>query len=75
MKALGYGKEYQYPHDAPEGYVAQEYLPDALKDASFYRPGDRGFERKIAERLAWWRQQAGDSANFPGREEEPSSGT
>ncbi len=75
MKALGYGKEYRYPHDAPEGFVEQQYLPDELKDASFYEPGTRGFERKIAERLAWWRQQAGDPASFPFREEEPTSGT
>ena len=75
MKSLGYGKEYQYPHDAPEGFVEQQYLPDELKGATLYQPGDRGFERKIAERLAWWRQLTGDAANFEGRKEEPSSGT
>ena len=75
MKSLGYGKEYQYPHDAPEGFVEQQYLPDELKGTTLYQPGDRGFERKIAERLAWWRQLTGDAANFEGRKEEPSSGT
>ena len=75
MKALGYGKEYQYPHDAPEGFVEQQYLPDELKGTTLYQPGDRGFERKIAERLAWWRQLSGDAANFEGHKEEPSSGT
>jgi len=55
MKSLGYGKAYQYPHDAPEGFADQEYLPDELKNAQFYEPGDRGLERKIAERMAWWR--------------------
>lgn len=75
MKSLGYGVEYRYPHDAPEGFVEQQYLPDELKAASFYEPGLRGFERKIAERLAWWRQQAGDPASFPSRQEEPTSGT
>jgi len=63
MKALGYGKAYQYPHDAPEGFVAQQYLPDELRDAAFYRPGERGFERKIAERLAWWRRQQDPEAS------------
>ena len=57
MKSLGYGKEYQYPHDAPEGFVDQQYLPDELKGAQLYRPGDRGYERRIAERLAWWQER------------------
>ena len=56
MKSLGYGKEYQYPHDTPEGFVDQPYLPEELKEAEFYQPGDRGFEKKVAERLAWWRE-------------------
>ena len=55
MKALGYGQAYRYPHDDPAGFVEQQYLPDELRDAEFYRPGPRGFEKKIAERLAWWR--------------------
>jgi putative ATPase len=55
MKALGYGQAYRYPHDDPAGFVEQQYLPDELRDAEFYQPGPRGFEKKIAERLAWWR--------------------
>ena len=54
MKELGYGEEYRYPHDDPAGYVVQRYLPEALTGAEFYRPGGRGFERRIVERLAWW---------------------
>jgi len=55
MKELGYGKGYEYAHDAPEGYTPQEYLPDALRDRVFYEPGTFGFERDIAKRMEWWR--------------------
>jgi putative ATPase len=75
MKALGYGQTYQYPHDDPSGYVAQQYLPDELREARFYQPGERGFERKIAERMAWWRQRAGQSASLEPSKEDPTSGT
>ncbi|MGH7656877.1 MAG: replication-associated recombination protein A [Gemmatimonadales bacterium] len=54
MKSLGYGRAYQYDPDAPDGYAGQEFLPDEVAGATFYRPGDYGFEKKIAERLAWW---------------------
>lgn len=57
MKQLGYGTAYEYPHDLPSGFSAQSYLPAALSGATFYVPGSRGFEVKLAERLAWWRAQ------------------
>ena len=65
--ALGHGKGYQYPHDFPGHWVAQQYLPDALRGRRFYTPGTEGYEREIAERLKkWWEGQAGIS---------PSGGT
>lgn len=54
MKELGYGRGYQYAHDAVEGYVPQAYLPDELRGTVLYEPGRFGFEREIAKRLAWW---------------------
>jgi putative ATPase len=54
MKELGYGQGYRYAHDSPDGYLAQEYLPDELSGTRFYEPGDHGFEKRVAERLAWW---------------------
>ena len=54
MKELGYGKGYQYAHDAAEAYIPQEYLPDALQGAELYSPGRFGFEKEIAKRMAWW---------------------
>ncbi len=52
MKGLGYGKGYQYDHDA-EGGVAldQQCLPDALADATFYTPTERGLEGQFREKL------------------------
>jgi putative ATPase len=54
MKDLGYHRGYRYAHDAPEGYLPQEYLPDELRGATFYTPGPFGHEKRIAERLEWW---------------------
>lgn len=53
MKGMGYGREYRYAHDEPEGFVAGErYLPDEMPDRRYYRPVPRGLEIKIGEALA-----------------------
>ncbi|MBJ7499386.1 MAG: replication-associated recombination protein A [Sphingopyxis sp.] len=54
MKDLGYGAGYSYDHDAPDGFSGDNYWPDDMAPATFYRPVDRGFEKRIAERIAWW---------------------
>ena len=54
MKELGYNRGYQYAHNSPDAYLPQEYLPDQLRDALFYIPGQFGYEKKVAERLEWW---------------------
>lgn len=54
MKELGYGRGYQYAHDDPDAYIAQEYLPEHLRGTVLYEPGRFGFEREISKRLAWW---------------------
>ncbi|MDN4526274.1 AAA family ATPase [Fictibacillus fluitans] len=48
---LGHGKEYKYPHNYPDGYVVQQYLPDHLKNKKFYDPTPRGYEKNIQKRL------------------------
>ena len=53
-KQLGYHEGYQYAHDSPEGYIAQQTMPDQLEAEEFYKPGRFGFEREIAKRLEWW---------------------
>jgi putative ATPase len=55
MANLGYGRGYQYAHDAPDAQVSQEHLPDALRGRVYYRPTTRGAEKEMAERLAKWR--------------------
>ena len=57
MKELGYGHAYRYAHDEPEAYAAGEhYLPDGMHEVRFYEPTPRGFEGKIAEKLAHLRE-------------------
>ena len=61
MKDIGYGKDYVYDHDTEDGFSGQSYFPDGMERQNYYQPRDRGFEREIAKRLAWWdklRQQA-----------------
>ena len=54
---LGHGIGYKYAHDYPGHYVRQQYLPDEIKDARFYEPGDLGYERRIKERLEELRKE------------------
>ena len=56
MKDIGYGDGYRYDHSEGGHAAGQEYLPDALRGARWYEPGSTGYEKTIAERLAWWRQ-------------------
>lgn len=46
-KKLGHGIGYQYAHDYPFHYVDQQYLPDEIKNASFYELSDNGYESKL----------------------------
>ena len=54
---LDRGVGYKYAHDYPNHYVDQQYLPDEIKDARFYEPGDLGYEKQIRERLQKLREQ------------------
>ena len=54
MKELGYGSGYAYDHDAEDGFSGQNYFPDGMARQQFYQPRDRGFEREITKRLAYW---------------------
>ena len=57
MKEMGYGAGYQYPHDAPDGFVAARNLPEGLGNPTFYEPTHEGAEAPIAERLAALRRR------------------
>ena len=61
MSDVGYGKGYIYAHDTEEKIARMQCLPDSLKDRQYYRPGDKGAEAEIADRLDRIRRwKAGD---------------
>jgi putative ATPase len=72
MKDLGYGKGYRYDHAEESSLAAgQDYLPDVLRDASWYEPTDIGFEKTVKERLEWWariRRERGAGSGEQGAE-------
>ncbi len=57
MKEMEYGAGYQYPHDLPEAFADQQYLPEQLKERIYYHPTDCGLEAEIGRRLAEWRRR------------------
>jgi putative ATPase len=54
MKKIGYGRGYKYPHNFPESFVSQDYLPKNLKNKRYYFPTDHGYEKEIKKRLEEW---------------------
>lgn len=56
MKDLGYGKDYAYDHDFAEGFSGRNYFPDEMQREQYYKPVERGFEREIIKRLAYWQK-------------------
>jgi putative ATPase len=54
MKDQGYGAGYAYDHDAEDGFSGAHYFPDTMSRATFYEPVERGFERDLKKRLAWF---------------------
>ena len=58
MKELNYGRDYKYAHDFPGNFVDQEYMPEEVKTAVFYKPQNNTQEVKILERLKnWWKRK------------------
>ncbi len=64
MKDIGYGEGYSYDHDAPEGFSGDNYWPEEMAPRRFYAPGDKGYEKRIAERMAWWDDLRKKNARF-----------
>ena len=54
-RALGHGKGYQYPHENPDHFLPQQYLPRPLLGTYFYQPSIQGYEAQVVERLERWR--------------------
>jgi putative ATPase len=57
MKSIGYGKGYAYDHNAEDAFSGADYWPDELERQDFYQPTDRGFEKRIRERLDYWAER------------------
>ena len=51
------GQHYIYPHDYPNHWVEQQYLPDAIKDRRYYQPGDNKNEQAFAQ---YWKKIKGE---------------
>ncbi|WP_432200917.1 replication-associated recombination protein A [Erythrobacter sp. W53] len=54
MKDIGYGEGYSYDHNSDEGFSGDNYWPEEMKPQSYYEPVERGFERKVRERMEYW---------------------
>jgi len=63
MREAGFGADYRYDHDEGGFAASQTYLPDVLAGAEWYRPTGYGFEKTLAERLAWWNRKRQATGN------------
>lgn len=61
MKDVGYGKGYAYDHEREDAFSGDNYWPEEMNRQNFYKPSPRGFEAKIAERLAFWEKLRAES--------------
>jgi putative ATPase len=70
-QALGHGKDYQYPHNDPEHFLPQQYLPAPLLGTYFYTPSEQGYEAAVVDRLARWRAAQRQALGITQTEELP----
>jgi putative ATPase len=56
MAEQGYGANYAYDHATAEGFSGQDYFPGEMERERYYDPPERGFEREIRKRLAYWQK-------------------
>lgn len=57
MKQAGYGADYAYDHNAEDGFAAQNHFPDAMAREHYYDPVERGFEREMRKRIAFFQRR------------------
>jgi putative ATPase len=72
LRREGHGVGYRYPHEFPEHFVLEQYLPDALREARFYRPTEQGREAELGELL---RKRWGKAKSDPKRSGQPAGRT
>lgn len=70
-KAFGHGQGYQYPHDDPDHFLPQQYLPHDLLGTYFYTPSNQGYEALVGERLEQWRAAQRKALNITESEHLP----
>ncbi|MXP45224.1 replication-associated recombination protein A [Allopontixanthobacter sediminis] len=61
MKDIGYGAGYAYDHNSDDGFSGADYWPEEMDAQDYYQPVERGFERKIRERLEYWERRRRES--------------
>ncbi|MGB3379779.1 MAG: replication-associated recombination protein A [Allopontixanthobacter sediminis] len=61
MKDIGYGAGYAYDHNSDDGFSGADYWPEEMDAQDYYQPVERGFERKIRERLEHWERRRRES--------------
>ncbi|MCU0815726.1 MAG: replication-associated recombination protein A [Cypionkella sp.] len=66
MKDQGYGAGYAYDHDAEDGFSGQDYFPEGMRRPVYYSPRERGFERELAKRVAYFARLRAKRHNEPG---------
>ncbi|MDX1486106.1 MAG: replication-associated recombination protein A [Alphaproteobacteria bacterium] len=74
MSELGYGEGYQYDHGTEEGFSGQRYFPDGMDRPTLYEPKDRGFEKEVSKRLAYWARLRADNPGSGGKGENEENG-
>ena len=70
MKDLGYSEGYVYDHDTEEAFSGQNYFPEEMPRQRFYAPRERGFEREVLKRLAYWQKLREEAAGDAGTEDD-----
>lgn len=54
MKNVGYGDGYVYDPDTEDGFSGADYFPEGMGRRKIYHPAERGFEREVVKRIAYW---------------------
>ena len=73
MKDIGYGEGYTYDHETEEGFSGDNYWPEGMEPQLYYEPVERGFERQVRERIAYWDKLRTRSSSEAVAQDQPRS--